>query len=176
MRIREAVSEDAEGIARVHVHARQQAYAGLLPEEGLKKLDEDFGQRVADWQKDLRASEKFLAVYVAVVQGEIVGFACGERARPGNEPYEGFLSKIYILAKHHKQGFGRRLVSAVAQALLSRGIKSMMVRVFKDNPNRAFYDALGGVYLGEIDHEVWGEVYRLSGYGWENIEALILEM
>jgi GNAT superfamily N-acetyltransferase len=172
--IREAVLEDAEGIAWVHGRARQTAYIGLLPEEGLKKLDESYEQRVEDWRENIREHGEALSLFVAEADGEVVGFACGEKARAVNLPYEGFLSKIYILEAHHKKGIGRRLVSAVAQALLARGMNSMMVRVFKANPNRAFYEALGGVYLGEIDHEVWGEVYQLAGYGWENLEELIL--
>lgn len=172
--IREAVLEDAEGIARVHVRSRQTAYAGLLPDEGLKKLDKNFDQRVKDWCKDISDPKKNMAVFVAVMRGKVVGFASGEKERTGKMPYDGFLSKLHVLKLHQKQGIGRRLVSAVAQALLARGMRSMMVRVFKENPNRAFYEALGGVYLGEVDNEIWGEVYQLSGYGWDNLEDLVL--
>lgn len=167
--------EDAEGISRVHVRARQEAYVDLLPSEGLMQLDENFEARVESWRKEIHDSEKNLALFVAVVGGEVVGFASGEKERTGQQTYEGFLSRLYVLEAYQRQGIGRRLVSAVAQALLARGINSMMVRVFKDNPNRAFYEALGGVYLGEIDHEVWGKVYKLAGYGWDNLEELVLD-
>lgn len=173
--IREAVPEDAGAIARVHGRARQTAYAGLLPAEGLKRLDENYPLRVEQWRADLCDPERFLARFVAVAGDVVVGFACGEKARPSNLPYEGFLSKVYILDAYQQKGIGRRLVCAVAQALLARGIDSMMVRVFKDNANRLFYEALGGMYLGEIDHEVEGKVYKLAGYGWENLGGLILE-
>ena len=45
----------------------------------------------------------------------------------------------------------------------------MIVWVLKDSGYRGFYEALGGVYVGEQDHEVWGEKYKVVGYGWEQL-------
>jgi GNAT superfamily N-acetyltransferase len=173
--IREAVREDAEGIAWVRIRTWQTAYTGLLPEEGLKNLDEDYERMVEVWRQRVGEPESSLEMFVAVEGDEVVGIAGGGRERSGEGLFAGELYLIYILESYQKQGIGRRLMSAVAMALLKRGIRSMVVWVFQDSPYRAFYEALGGVYVGEQDREIWGEFYKLAGYGWENLEALILD-
>jgi GNAT superfamily N-acetyltransferase len=171
--IREAVEEDAEGVARVNVRTWQTAYAGIFPAEGLEKLGENFERRVEFWRKQISDPELALRMFAAEADGEVVGFAGGEPERSGEWPYQGELTVIYILEEHQKQGIGRRLVKAVAQALLDQGLHSMIVWVLADSPYRAFYEALGGEYVGEQDHEVWGEKYKVAGYGWKRIEDLL---
>jgi GNAT superfamily N-acetyltransferase len=171
--IREAVPADAEGIARVHGRTWQTAYAGLFPAEGLKKLDENFDRRVDFWQKNIEEAENSGYLFVAEEGGQVIGFAVGGKERTAEWPFEGELFAIYILEAHQQKGIGRRLVRAVAQALVGRGSNSMLVWVLRDSPFRAFYEALGGEKVGEQDHEVWGKQYKVVGYGWERLEELI---
>lgn len=170
--IREAVPEDAAGIAWVNIRTWQTAYAGLFPEDQLKKLDGNFERMAENWGRRIADQETPLALYVAEDDGEVIGFAGGEAERSGDWSFEGELSVIYILDRYQKQGIGRKLVKAVSQTLLDQGMHSMIVWVLKDSPYRGFYEALGGVYVGEQDHEVWGEKYQVLGYGWEQLEDL----
>ena len=138
----------------------------------MKKLDENFKLRVESWRKRIADPERTLALYVAEEAGEVVGFAGGDRESSGEWPYDGELNMVYVLEAHQKRGIGRRLVRAVAQALLARGMDSMVVWVLEVSPYRAFYEALGGVYVGEKYNEVWGEKYKVAEYGWEQLEVL----
>jgi GNAT superfamily N-acetyltransferase len=147
----------------------------LLPEEKLNKLDEDFERMTEVWRQRISDPESNLEMYVALQGDEVVGIAGGGRESSGEAQFTGELYLIYILENFQKRGIGRRLVSAVAKALQQRGIRSMIVWVFKASPYRMFYEALGGLYVGEKDREIWGEVYKLAGYGWEDLEALVLE-
>ncbi|MEN8240568.1 MAG: GNAT family N-acetyltransferase [Chloroflexota bacterium] len=170
--IRVAVLEDAGGIAWVHGRARQTAYIGLLPEERLKNLDESYDQRIEDWRERLSDPASGLAMFVAEDGGEVVGIAGGNKESSGDWRFDGELQMIYILEEYQQQGIGRWLVREVALALMERAMRSMIVWVFKDSPYRTFYEALGGVYVGEKEHEIWGVKYKLAGYGWENLADL----
>jgi GNAT superfamily N-acetyltransferase len=174
--IRKAAVGDAEGIARVHIRTWQTTYAGHFPAEGLSKLDETFDRRREFWHKHILTPENNQVLFVAEVDGAMVGFAGGEKERTGEWPYEGELTVIYILEEHQKKGIGRRLMKAVAEALVQGGISSMVVWVLATSPYRKFYEAMGGVYVGEQVYEIWGMEYKVAGYGWERLEELGREL
>jgi GNAT superfamily N-acetyltransferase len=171
--IRKAGEEDAEAITRVQIRTWQTAYTGLFPADKLETLDENFGKRSEFWREQISGSEAPLITYVAEAAGELVGFAGGSAERSGEWPYDGELNVIYVLDEYQKRGIGRRLVGAVAQALLDQDLHSMIVWVLADSPYRVFYEALGGEYVGEQGHEVWGKTYQVAGYGWARIEDLL---
>jgi hypothetical protein len=50
---------------------------------------------------------------------------------------------------YHRQCIGRLLLWDVAQKLAEQDVESLCVRVLKDNPNRSFYERLGGQYVSE---------------------------
>jgi GNAT superfamily N-acetyltransferase len=170
--IRSAVEEDVEDIARVHIRTWQTAYAGQFPAERLDTLDETFERRREMWHKYITAPENGQVLFVAAVEGEVVGFAGGEKERTGEWPFEGELTVIYILEEHQKKGIGRRLMEVVAQALVDGGMGSLVVWVLGTSPYRAFYEAMGGVFVGEQEYEIWDEKYKVAGYGWERLEEL----
>lgn len=69
--VRPAEPRDAAGIAQVHVHSWQQAYAGLVPEPYLSSLD--VAQRTEVWTRDLAPGGRSRA-WVATVEDAVVGF------------------------------------------------------------------------------------------------------
>lgn len=48
----------------------------------------------------------------------------------------------------------------------------MLVWVLGDNPSRAFYETLGGRFLGEKDIEIGGVRLEEVAYGWTDIGRL----
>jgi L-amino acid N-acyltransferase YncA len=78
--VRPATSADADAIGRVQVETWTTAYAGLLPEETIDAFD--VSARQAMWRAGLaRRPRPGSATFVALVEGEIVGFASVGAAR-----------------------------------------------------------------------------------------------
>jgi GNAT superfamily N-acetyltransferase len=138
----------------------------------LDKLDETIERRREFWLKYITAPENCQVLFVAEVGGEVVGFAGGEKERTGEWPFEGELTVIYILEQYQKKGIGRRLMKAVAQALVEGGMGSLVVWVLGTSLYRSFYEAMGGVLVGEQEYEIWDKRYKVVGYGWEWLENL----
>lgn len=149
--VRAAVSSDAPGIAAVHTQAWREAYAELLP------ADYPAGRIITadSWRSHLE--EPGVAVVVAEMHGELVGFAAVGPATPEGGPREGTLAAIYLLAAYWGQGLGHRLHEAAVNALGDLGFGAAILWVFSDNARTiAFYDRHGWVADGATLQEVIG--------------------
>jgi GNAT superfamily N-acetyltransferase len=174
VQIRQAMPEDAEGIARVHVNSWRTTYPGIVSEAVLENLSVERNQEY--WRKSISEPGDQCFVLVAVKeQVGVIGFASAGPERSGNYPYQGELYAIYMLKAYQGRGVGRRLVSAVAQGLLDLGLSSMLVWVLKDNLFRAFYETLGGEQIGEQDISIGNQTLREVAYGWPDIHPLVTE-
>lgn len=174
MLIRQAVPQDAAGIARVHVSSWRTTYPGIVSAAVLERFSVEHSQDY--WLKTISEPGEHCCVLVAVEQQVgAVGFASAGPERSGNFPYQGELYAIYMLKAYQGRGVGRRLVSAVAQGLLDLGLSSMLVWVLKDNLFRAFYEALGGEQIGEQDITIGNQTLREVAYGWPDIHPLVTE-
>jgi len=72
--IRPATTQDAAGIAGVHVRSWQEAYAGIVPDEYLRSLDP--AQRVERWTQLLaNGPADHVRTFVAESGGRLLGFA-----------------------------------------------------------------------------------------------------
>jgi ribosomal protein S18 acetylase RimI-like enzyme len=180
--IRRARVEDAEGIAWAHMASWQTTYRGIIRDETLDGLRLD--ERTEMWRERLRtlASDpppRYEACYVAVDSaGAVVGFACGGSARPlangeASDPYDGELYAIYLKPGAERRGIGARLAHAVASHLAADGLRSLLIWALAENPNRKFYEALGGKPVLEQETVIYGQALSEIGYGWPDIQALI---
>ena len=167
MTIREAVPEDAAGIARVHVESWRTTYPGIMPQEHLDALS--IADREQMWAKTLRADGPAkTTVYVAETNdGEIVGFVAGGRERGGDPDFRGEVYGLYLLRSYQGRGLGRRLVQKVARRLAQDGCQTLLIWVNVHNPARGFYEALGGVHARAGQREIKGVTYDDAGYGWD---------
>jgi GNAT superfamily N-acetyltransferase len=174
VQIRQAVPEDAEGIARVHVSSWRTTYPGIVSAAVLERLSIERSQEY--WLKMISNPEEQGFVLVAEDrQVGVVGFASAGPERSGNFPHQGELYAIYMLKGYQGRGVGRRLVSAIAHQLLEQGLSSMLVWVLIDNLFRAFYEALGGEQIGEQNITIGDETLVEVAYGWLDIHPLAIE-
>lgn len=81
LQIREALLSDAEGIAKVHVHTWQEAYAGLMPDSFLQSWSVE--ERTATWVKNIEDSLPHTHILVAELDDWIVGFVSAGANREG---------------------------------------------------------------------------------------------
>lgn len=170
--IRRAALEDAAGIAKVHVDTWRTAYTGLVPDEVLANMT--YEQREDMWRNILTNWSHANFVYVAAAADQIVGFVSGGKLREDKPGYTGELYAIYLLQNTQGQGLGRRLVEALASALIEQGHTTMLLWVFRDNPPaRGFYEALGGQVVSDKTFELGGKEFVEVSYGWQDIRPLV---
>ncbi len=173
MEIRDARPDDVPTIAKVHVDSWRTTYRDVLPKSYLNDLSYD--ARETMWAGAFGAdSQTFLIV--AEDAGKIAGFAAGGAARkdtPEAKTYGGELYAVYMLESYQRRGLGRRLVAAVAEALIARGHSEMITWVLEDNAACRFYERLGGEFLGSKTVEIADMSLRAVAYGWPDASVLL---
>ena len=145
--VRPARDADADAIAAVHVRAWQEAYAHLLPADFLAGLD--VAARAARWRAIVAEPE--VDVFVAAVDGVLVGWASAGPGRGDAPVRDRELEGIYVLAAHHGSGAGQALLDAVV------GDAPAFLWVAERNPRaEAFYRRNGFRRDGAAKHEPVG--------------------
>jgi GNAT superfamily N-acetyltransferase len=161
---------DAETIAGLHVTCWREAYAGIVPISMLDNVD--MADRIARWQRYIE-NEKSI-IRLASRDAEPVGFIhAGKLDEPLADGADGHVFALYILARHHRQGIGRRLMGMAARAWLDRGGRVMSVGVLTANHGaRTFYEALGARFVRPDTYQWHGHALDESIYIFENLGQL----
>ena len=111
--VRPVEEADAESLGRVHALCWHETYDHLLSEAALSQLRP---QRLAAmWRRFTTQGAEFRQV-VALVDGEVVGFAGSGPARDENAPAAHELYFMYLLEDKHGSGIGQKLFDAVVDA------------------------------------------------------------
>lgn len=167
MIVRRAKAGDERGMAEVHIRSWKTTYRGIVSDHYLDSMKAD--EREELWRKGISKTEAF----VAEDKGEVAGFANGGPERSGDyQAYDGELYAIYLLEECQGKGAGRELVRQVAIALKKAGFRSLLVRVLRNNPSCHFYEALGGIRIGEEKIEIGGALHEEWVYGWPELNVL----
>lgn len=145
--VREAVTSDAEGVARVHVDSWRETYSGVLDDRFFS--EDAFTRRLRFWSRYLSLWPRPGRMSVAIQDEKIIGFAnAGAAAGPDAE--HGFiparplhLFSIYLLAAAHSSGAGQALHDAVV------GNEPAQLWVLRGNARAiAFYTRNGFAFDG----------------------------
>lgn len=167
MRIRELTVEDAEAVGRIWTASRMAAYRGIVPdavaETGPEALTNGFAESFAK-------TGSF--GFVAEDESGPVGFAIAGDANKEQPEYESELSLIYVLPEAQGRGLGRMLVHAIADGLVRRNVRSMLLWTIGANQlGRAFYDGLGGTVIARK----WSDKNNgwVVAYGWRDVSVLL---
>jgi GNAT superfamily N-acetyltransferase len=108
--VRSVEEADADSLGRVHATCWHETYDQLLSDAALSQLRPD--RLAAMWRRFTTQGPGFRQ-YVALVDGEIVGFAGSGPARDGDKPSPHELYFVYVLHAHHGTGIGQLLFDAV---------------------------------------------------------------
>ena len=169
--IRAATPSDAPAIGRIHVESWRETYCGLLSDNLLDSVSSVV--RAAMWRGALESERPILLFVAQETSGDLVGFIGGGPSRAASLPHDAEVYAIYVLRAAQRRGCGRRLMAALADALLARGSKSLCLWVLEENANaRGFYERLGGTVVGEktgVDGEY---EFREIAYGWDRLESV----
>lgn len=157
--IRPAALADATDIARVHVQAWRETYAGIIPQPYLDAMRVDeYAFKWRGWMSGRTT------VHVAEEGDRVVGFtSCGPAHEDSPRGYDAEIYALYLLREFHGRGLGRALFDASRD---TSGGRSLLVWVLERNPSRGFYEALGGREAARKTSEVGGAVLAEVGYGW----------
>ncbi len=128
--VRQALIGDADEIGRVHYRAHIETYSGKFPEGVIESVPASARARM--WNQIIGAESG--TVWVAILNGQTVGFACTGPSRDEPPVRTLEVGAIYLLAAHHGLGLGQLLLDAA----LGGGSASLWV--LDDNPRaHAFY-------------------------------------
>jgi len=165
--VREALLDDANGIARAHTDSWQSSYRGILPDTVLDRID--VGQRAETRRRILSDRSIFQLVAYDLTHGDIVGF-CDAGPSRRHVPYAGEVYAIYLVQHAKRYGLGQEMFERVQAWLVREGMRSMIVWVLDNNHHaRRFYEAMGGRMGSRLSSTVGGfPVVELS-YVWDRV-------
>ncbi|PTX99985.1 GNAT family N-acetyltransferase [Verrucomicrobia bacterium LW23] len=154
MHIHHANREDLPEVARIHVQAWQEAYAGLLPQDYLDHLSvatrlvkwrEVFGGTAAGYQGSNLLVAREGEPSPAHGQGAAMGFVSFGPARESRHLPWGEIYAVYVLRKYWGTGVGHALYSYARQHFAQRGIPGAYLWVLDTNTRaRRAYQRWGG--------------------------------
>lgn len=145
---RPATGDDAAAIAYVHVRSWQVAYDGIIPAGFLAALDPD--ARAEQWRRNLTESASADGIraptnMVAVIDGEVAGFACVGRWRESvDNATHGELWAMYVHPDRWGTGAGHALMNDTIALFLENGVETAHLWVLEENDRaRRFYERQG---------------------------------
>ena len=160
--VRPATSADADAIGRIQVETWTTAYAGLLPQGTIDAFDVAARQEL--WREGLsRAPRPGSATFVALVDGDVVGFATvgGSHSQEG----VGELYAIYVHPSRWGVGAGRALIERAEESLRESGFLQALLWVLAGNERaERFYEAAGWERDGEKTHDFQGATVTENRY------------
>lgn len=143
--IRKADPDDARAIADVHHEAWMGAYSGIIPHGALARM---VSRRGSDWWA--HAIRRSATVLVAVIGGQVVGYATLGRNRARELPQQGEIYELYLKPEYQGVGLGSRLFAAARRKLADHGLAGMVVWALEENAGAAaFYEGAGGRDIAE---------------------------
>jgi GNAT superfamily N-acetyltransferase len=144
--VRPADTDDAAGIAAVHIQSWQAAYRGQIPDDYLDALSVSVDHRMELWTEILSASElPRLGAFVLENGEEIVGFAHISPSRDFDaDPLTGEITSMYLVPRIWGCGGGRLLMDSAISHLRAAGFQTATLWVLDSNARaRHFYESAG---------------------------------
>ncbi|KAB1153668.1 N-acetyltransferase family protein [Micromonospora sp. DT46] len=146
--IRREEPDDAEAVARVHIHGWQAGYAGIMPEEVLRRLN------VTAWaqrRRDLGTAdpEHPFTTLLAEVDERLAGFTTfgpyrNNQDRGDLDAAHGEVVAMYVEPTRWGDGTARALLAAARDGLVARGWSDYRLWVLEANHRaRRFYERAG---------------------------------
>lgn len=170
MKIRKAVLEDAEGIAKVHVDSWRATYKEIIPSSYLNDLS--YVQRTELWRSNILKAENYVVV-AEEETGQIIGFADSWKRENNTAENSGDLTSIYLLEEYQGKGVGKMLLKELFNHFKEKGYEKIFVEVLEENKTRYFYEYYGAKLIDTSQIKIGGEILNELIYEWEDVDAVI---
>ena len=158
--IRRANTSDLDGLLELRLSLQRHVEASnpwiwLITEEGKRRLKQKLEQMLEDGEGRM---------VVAVKEGDLVGFACGQVAhRADYQPKSvGFISMIYVQENSRMQGVGSFLVGELCRFFRSENVEDVTLQYALGNGEaERFWSGLGfepimltvNIHLEELEEQ-----------------------
>lgn len=163
---RRTQAEDLPAIGRIVVRSWQHTFRGLVSDDFLNEMSDDHQRQ----RHERMISSPSVVYYVAVTDdGDIVGFCSGGPSRCPAYTAENEIYAIYLMPGYERRGIGRRLFQHLAAELAASGRKGLFLTVLSANPNRSFYESLGGIEAEAQSLPLATGSYPQIAFLWEDI-------
>jgi GNAT superfamily N-acetyltransferase len=116
-----------------------------------------------------------VAVFAAIADGAMVGFADAGPARDSEDPHCAEVYAIYVEPASRGKGAGRTLFGACVEHAKVCGFTAMLLRVLSRNASaRAFYESMGGEPdpASEKAIAIGGTTEKVIVYRWALLDKL----
>lgn len=173
MQIRKAKSDDAQGIAKVHVDSWRTTYKGIIPNDFLNNLS--YEQRTELWKRNIAREDNYVVI-AENNEGQIIGFA--DAWKRGNNVAEnsGDLTSIYLLEKCQGRGVGKKLFKELFEYFKRKGYDKVFVEVLEENKTRFFYEYYGANLVKTVQLKIGGKILNELIYEWNNVDEVIAKL
>jgi L-amino acid N-acyltransferase YncA len=162
--LRQARPGDAAALGRLYVEAWQDTYAAILPHRLLANMSAELhAARIG------RAIQKGAVLVVEDSQRRLVGLAGFGAARDRGLGHDGEVYTLYVGPDHLGRGAGRALLHGAFGALKQRGFQSCVIWSHARNHACYFYEAMGGMRVGERRVILGGMDVDEVAFGWKKL-------
>lgn len=158
--IRQAHLEDAEAIIEINLETWAVAYKDIVDPSFIEERRANKDKAIATFKDRFKDPET--VIFVAEVDGSVVGFANAGKERTG--AYDGEIYALYVLEAHHGIGIGMALLKRVKTLFHIQGKKSLLIWSLTANPYRGFYERMGGVEVKRKDLQIGSQTLEEIGY------------
>lgn len=149
MTVRPATRDDTRGIASVRIETWRAAYAGLIDQVVLDRMDIDREARRRAELWDQHHADPRGAELVADVDGVVAGWAVTGPSLDEDLPENGQIYAIYALPTFWSAGVGHALMTEAEARLRAAGFEHAHLWVLEGNDRAAsFYQSHGWVEDG----------------------------
>lgn len=145
MRVRAATVADVRAIAEVRVRTWRVAYAGLIDDRLLARLDPHGEATARAWRWEEFHPDPRSAEFLAEDEdGAAIGWAAVGPSTTADLPDHGQLFALYALPEHWSTGVGHALLSAAEESLRQSGFQHALLHVLAGNERaERFYERHG---------------------------------
>lgn len=170
---RKARLEDVEGITNCQIKTWQNAYKGIIDQDYLDQQPETFDERIERWNH--RVSREDRGSFVAIVKGEVVGFASTGLLRDADKNVldyddKGELYALYIDPDFKRQGIGLKLFQSTVLWAKNQQMKDFYVWVLRDNHKaRSFFETAYGTTKQDAvsETQIGDQMLKEIRYHWK---------
>ncbi len=165
--IRAATAADIPDIARVHVEAWRQTYAGHVPDTLL--APERVAFRAAMWTAILAGGEgPHLALVASDDNGAISALGLFMPASEAPAGWDHEIRSLYLLRHVQRRGLGRAMLAQGRDWVRARGGRNLMAWALATNTGaQDFYRATGAVEIARREVHAGTAMLAEIGFGWD---------
>lgn len=165
--IRAAVAADIPDLARVHVEAWRQTYAGRVPDALLAPERVEFRARM--WTSILTGGEgPYLALVAPDDNGALAALGLFIPAREAPPRWDHEIASLYLLRHVQRRGLGRAMLARGRDWVRACGGCNLMAWALAANTQaHEFYRATGAVEIARRAVPAGTAMLEEIGFGWD---------